>query len=47
MRFAETDETRAFRVTRHPALEAHGAHFVGGAFGRTHGRASLILVDPL
>ena len=43
MRFAETDETRTFRVTRHAALEADGAHFVGGAFGRTHGRTSLML----
>src|SRR6185437_7272562 len=43
MRVAETDEARAFRITRHAALETDGAHFIGGAFRRTHGRTSLLL----
>jgi hypothetical protein len=34
MRVAEADETRAFGVTRHGALEADGAKRVGSAFGR-------------
>ena len=36
MGVAEAHEARALGVARHPALEAHLAHFVGGAFGRTH-----------
>jgi hypothetical protein len=46
MRFAETDEARTFRVTRNAALKAYGAHFIGGAFRRTHGRTSPF-DDPL
>ena len=43
VRFPEANETRTLGIARDPALEADWAHFVVGAFGRTHGRASLSL----
>src|SRR5208337_4726634 len=36
MRVAEADKARPFSVTRDPTLERDLAHFIGGAFGRTH-----------